>query len=110
MCLLPFSRLFDSHLPALLLDSDDSSTALEGEHDNIITADDRHDKQRARMGRDQEGALYNSLNKTQPININNGFVTFCRHFKYLGSFVSFSLCDDFDIEYRVTAATQSMGA
>ena len=37
-------------------------------------------------------------------------MTFCRHFKYLGSFVSFSLCYDFYIENRVTAATQLMGA
>ncbi len=40
----------------------------------------------------------------------DGFVTFCRHFKYLGFFVSFSLCDDYDIKKRVTATTQSMGA
>ncbi len=84
--------------------------ALEGEHDNIITANDRHDEQRAIARQDQEGSLYDSLNKMQPINLNNGFVTFCRHFKYLGFFVSFSLCDDFDIENRVTAATQSIGA
>jgi hypothetical protein len=42
--------------------------------------------------------------------VGDGFVSFCRHFKYLGSFVSFTLCDDYDIEQHVTAATQSMGA
>jgi hypothetical protein len=44
----PPPGFFDLHLPALLHNSDDSSNALEGEHDNIITADDRHDEQRAR--------------------------------------------------------------
>ncbi len=44
------------------------------------------------------------------IDVDDGSVTFCRHFKYLGSFISFSLCDYFDIENQVTAATQSMGA
>jgi hypothetical protein len=44
-----------------------------------------------------------------PITVGDGFVSFCHHFKYIGSFVSFSLCDDYDIEQCVTAATQSMG-
>ncbi len=45
----------------------------------------------------------------QTMAVEDGFVTFCRHFKYLGSFVFFSLCDDYNIKKRITAATQSMG-
>ena len=37
-------------------------------------------------------------------------VTFCRHFKYLGSCMSFNLRDDVDVDARILAATQSMGA
>ena len=46
----------------------------------------------------------------QTIAVEDGFVTFCHRFKYLGSFVSFSLCDDYDIKKHVTSTTQSMGA
>jgi hypothetical protein len=46
----------------------------------------------------------------QNIAVEDGFITFCCHFRYLGSFISFSLCDDYDIKKRVTSATQSMGA
>ncbi len=62
------------------------------------------------MHREQEEDLYNNLEETQTIAVEYGFFTFCRHFKYLGSFVSSSLCDDYDIEKRITAATQSMVA
>jgi hypothetical protein len=46
----------------------------------------------------QEGDLYDALKEEQPIAVDDGFVTFCQHFKYLGSFVSFSLCENFDIK------------
>ena len=36
--------------------------------------------------------------------------TFCKHFKYLGSYVSYNLCDDYDVEDRIAAANKSMGA
>ena len=40
----------------------------------------------------------------------NGNVTFCSHFKYLGSWVSFSLRDDHDVAKRIASANASMGA
>jgi hypothetical protein len=58
----------------------------------------------------REEELYNQLEETQPIEVHDGFVTYCQHFKYLGSFVSFSLCNDHDIKKCVTTATRSMGA
>ncbi len=54
--------------------------------------------------------LYDELEKNQPINIDEGYVTFCWHFKYLGSYISFGLTDDYDIGQQLTAANQSMGA
>jgi hypothetical protein len=79
-------------------------------NDNALTDDEHCDKQKAQSCHDQEEELYNALEETQPIAVADGSVTICQHFKYLGSFVSFNLCDDYDIKKQVTAATQSMGA
>ena len=49
-----------------------------------------------------------TLEETRSIDVADGHVTFCWHFKYLGSYVSFSLCDDYDIEKRVVAATHML--
>ena len=53
---------------------------------------------------------YDALPETQQFNIADGYVTFCRTFKYLGSRISYNLRDDADIEARLAAANQSMGA
>ena len=58
----------------------------------------------------QEELLYNNLEETAPIPVSDGQVAFCRHFKYLSSYVSFCLCDDYNINKRIAAASQSMGA
>ncbi|EJK51436.1 hypothetical protein THAOC_29389, partial [Thalassiosira oceanica] len=50
------------------------------------------------------------LDQTQPIAVKDGFVTFTMHFKYLGSFISYNLRDDFDIDLRIKRAGQAMGA
>jgi hypothetical protein len=110
MCLLPPPGFVDSHLPNLQQGSIDFDNTLEDEHDDIITANNRHDEQKAQTRQDQEGALYDELKETHLINVDDGSAIFCHHFKYLGSFVSFSLCNDFDIENQVTAATLLMGA
>jgi hypothetical protein len=110
MCLLSPPGFFDSHSPAALQQENIEVTNTLGDRfDNILTADNRHDKQQTGMRCNQEGALYDELEETRPIAVDNGSVTFCWHFKYFGSFVSFSLCDDLDIKNWVTAATQSMG-
>ena len=40
----------------------------------------------------------------------DGNVTFFSHFKYLGSWISFSLQDDHDVAKRIASANASMGA
>jgi hypothetical protein len=60
--------------------------------------------------RAREELLYDNLEETARIPVSDGQVTFCRHFKYLGSYVSFCLCDDYDIDKRIAAASQAMGA
>ena len=42
--------------------------------------------------------------------VSEGFVTFCVHFKYLGSWILFSLCDDYDVGRRIGTSNASMGA
>jgi hypothetical protein len=37
-------------------------------------------------------------------------VDFVKHFKYLGSYISFDLMDDYDINKRIAAANKSMGS
>ncbi len=54
--------------------------------------------------------LYDDLEETKPIDVADGYVTFCQHFKYLGSYISFSLIDGYDIEQQLTSANQPMGA
>ncbi len=90
-------------------DSNDSDNALEYET-NTLTKADHHNKQKARKRREQEETLYNTLEEMQPIKIEDGYVTFCHHFKYLGSYVSFGLTDDYDINTRIIAASKSIGA
>jgi hypothetical protein len=65
----------------------------------------RHNAKTAR-----EDHLYDDLAETQQFTVEDGFVTFCKHFKYLGSYISYNLRDDFDIETRIAAARKSVGA
>ncbi len=59
----------------------------------------------------QEDLLYDNLYETLPIAVDNGQITFCRHFKYPGLWISYNLCNDFfDVNKQLASATQSMGA
>jgi hypothetical protein len=58
----------------------------------------------------QEDLLYNNLPETLPIAVDNGQITFCCHFKYLGLWISYNPCNDFDVNKQLTSATQLMGA
>ena len=53
---------------------------------------------------------YNNLPETRLIVVKDGFVTFCRHFKYLVSWISFSLREYHNISKRIAAANTSIGA
>jgi hypothetical protein len=79
----PPSEFFNSHLPTLQQGGVDFDNTLEDKHDDIITADDRHNEQKAWTRQDQEGVQYNELKETHPIYVDDGSVTFCHHFKYL---------------------------
>ncbi len=56
------------------------------------------------------GVTYDKLDETRDIDVKDGYVTFTRSFRYLGSMISYNLRDDEDITIQVAAATASMGA
>ena len=45
-------------------------------------------KESAKARRKREDDAYDSLAETTPIPINDGFITFTRHFKYIGTTTS----------------------
>ena len=50
------------------------------------------------------------IEETGIVKVADGYVTFFQHFKYLGTWVHYSLRDDYDITKRVAEANTSMGA
>jgi hypothetical protein len=95
----PPPRFFNSKLSLSIAHSPDGCDA-DNEltyGDDVLSENDRQRENAARQWREREEALYDELEETQPININDGYVTFCRHFKYFGSYIFFGLTDDYDI-------------
>ena len=58
----------------------------------------------------QEEIEYVALPESRLCVVSEGFVTFCVHFNYLGSWLSFSLRYDYDVGRRIGEASASMGA
>ena len=55
--------------------------------------------------------IYDNSEETARIYLENGFfVDFTKHFKYLGSYISYHLRDNYDIEMRLSQAYSTMGA
>ena len=55
--------------------------------------------------------MYDDAKETKPILIGESvMITFTRHFKYIGSQISYSLKDDYNIEHRISQASSAMGA
>ncbi|KAL7546562.1 hypothetical protein ACHAWF_009889 [Thalassiosira exigua] len=57
-----------------------------------------------------EDKLYDESSKTKEVQMVDGFITYCRHFKYLGSWITYNLRDDKDIDMRIAAASKAMSA
>jgi hypothetical protein len=111
MCFPP-PHFFNSKLPLPIANStegcDDDNALTYG--NNALTDNNRQREDTVRQRWEKEEVLYKVLEETKPIDIKDGCVTFCQHFKYLGSYISFGLTNDYDIEQRLTSATQFMGA
>ena len=67
-------------------------------------------EEKAKQKAEFEETRYFGLDETKPFAVKDGFVTFTMHFKYLGSFISYNLRDDFDIDTRIKKAGMAMGA
>jgi len=96
--------------PALIQETDKFDDTLNHDINSALTETEQQQEETMKQHRAQEELLYDNLEETAPIPVSDGQVTFCRHFKYLGSYVSFCLCDDYDIDKRIAAASQAMGA
>ena len=92
MYLHPSPGFFDSQMLSLPAPNDDEPNYVIDYCDDELT----DDKQMRRKCKEE---LYDNLDEeTKPIQVGNGHVTFCLLFKYLGSFISFGLCGDYDIK------------
>ena len=72
---------------------------------NSAPDDDKHDPRQTEW----EHTMYDNLDKTQNFPVADGFVSFTRTFRYLGSLISYNLRDDDDITSRLATANASMG-
>ena len=68
------------------------------------------DQNRTSKEREQDNDIYDKLPETANVPVADGYVSFTRTFRYLGSLINFSLRDDDDITARIAAATAAMGA
>ncbi len=62
------------------------------------------------MNQKDRETLYNTSPNTQRIIVTDGHVDFLKHFKYLASYISFDLTDDYNIDKRILTANKSMGS
>jgi hypothetical protein len=58
----------------------------------------------------RENELYDLDPQTNNFDVTDGFVSYTKHFKYLGTIISYSLRDDTDINTRIASAGKAMGA
>ena len=71
--------------------------------------EDKLDKQKEeRISREEK--LYNESSEIDDVTMDEGCVTYCVYFKYLGFSVSLNLRDDFDINNRISSANKLFGA
>ncbi len=96
--------------PALTQETDELDDTLNHDIHDALTKTKQQQEETMKKCRAREELPYNNLEETAPIPVSDGQVTFCRRFKYLGSYVSFCLFDDYDIDKRIAAASRAMGA
>jgi hypothetical protein len=71
------------------------------EEDNNETRDERTSL---------EDSLYKSSPETVEVPMIDWFVSYFSHFKYLGTWISYTLRDDYNISMRIANSTKAMGA
>ena len=84
-----------------LPNSDASTTTSSFLTDKVKQENDKKKCQR-------EDGQYDNSTDTAIVKFKEGNVTFTRHFKYLGSYISYNLRNDHDVDSRIAAASASM--
>ena len=69
-----------------------------------------HKKERDKNRRTREDEEYAKYKETSIIKVKGGFVTFTKNFKYIGSYISYYLRDDYDIDANLAAGNKPMRA
>jgi hypothetical protein len=72
-----------------------------------IAGNSSKESEKAKMAR--EDACYDNIDETKSVKVKDGFMLYTKHFKYLGSYISYSLQDDYDIKSHIAAATKVFG-
>jgi hypothetical protein len=67
---------------------------------NSFNDDEEHDPGQT----EREHEMYDRLDETKDFPVADGFVSFTRMVRYLGSLISYNLRDDNDITARIAAA------
>mgnify|MGYP006196714589 FL=1 len=98
--------------PPQYFDKMEATATLENgtETQAEMTIADKPSKESEKAKMSREDACYDRIDETQRVNVKDGFMTYTKHFKYLGSYISYSLQDDYDIKSRIAAATKAFGA
>ena len=69
----------------------------------------RNDKKIA-LSLEQMDKVYGDFNETHRTEIGDGFFDFTKHFKYFGSFISYHMRDEYDIEQQIAEGSKAMRA
>ena len=86
--------------PPQYFDKMEATATLENgtETQEEMTIADKPSKESEKAKMSREDACYDRIDETQRVNVKDGFMTYTKHFKYLGSYISYSLQDDYDIK------------
>ena len=52
---------------------------------------------------------YDEANETNIVTVSDSFLTFTKHLRYIGIFVSYNICDDYGVGIVLASASSSIG-
>ena len=106
----PTSSFFKKAIPATITHTTESDTTMAN------PADDTHDHTTghttySKLTQQQRERMYHESANTNRVYLQDetSHIDFVAHFKYLGTYISFDLSADYDINNRITKASREMG-
>ena len=86
-----------------------SSTEIPTDPSSSLLEIPKQKKENEETRQKRQDQKNENAEETKPILIGEtGMITFTRHFKYLGSYIPYSLKDDYDIEHMISQAFVAM--